>query len=143
MQREANWPRDTIKWQDASQYCVRISSRLPTEAEWEYAARGPDGLTYPWGNEVSPAYQQQAHLMRPQAVDSIEADTSWVGAMGFSGNVTEWVADLHSEQHFARGGSWASYAPFLLRTTQRLPHNPKDASSLIGFRCVRDFENIQ
>jgi formylglycine-generating enzyme required for sulfatase activity len=156
MRRESNWPRDSITWQTANQYCTGINSRLPTEAEWEYAARGPDGLTYPWGNTTSPEYQQQAYLMSPQAVDSITADISWVGALGLSGNVAEWVANLYdpastpaqmnsnnsqgSEQRIARGGSWASYATFLLRATQRIPYDPEFASSTIGFRCVHDFE---
>jgi len=143
IRREPNWPQETITWADAVRFCASIGSRLPTEAEWEYAARGPDNLIYPWGNKISLEYQQQAYLMSPQAVDSIKADTSWVGAMGLSGNVTEWVADPNSEQHIARGGSWASYMPFLLRATQRLPHDPEDASSLIGFRCARDFEDAQ
>jgi len=140
IRREPEWPHETITWDDAAKFCASVGSRLPTEAEWEYAARGPDGLIYPWGNEISSEYRQQAYLMSPQSVDSIKADISWVGSLGLSGNVTEWVADPNNEQRFARGGSWASYAPFLLRATQRLPHDPEDASSLIGFRCAREFE---
>ena len=143
IRREPDWPHETVTWADAVKFCASVGSRLPTEAEWEYAARGPDGLVYPWGNEISPEYQQQAYLMSPQAVDSIQADTSWVGAMGLSGNVAEWVADQSAEQRIARGGSWASYASFLLRATQRIPYDPEFVSSMIGFRCVRDFEETR
>ncbi|MEP7134503.1 MAG: SUMF1/EgtB/PvdO family nonheme iron enzyme [Chloroflexota bacterium] len=138
MYRGPKWPRETVTWHQAFDFCASVGSRLPTEKEWEYAASGPDEWIYAWGNEVSPAYQSQAGRLNPQNVDSIQADTSWVGAMGLSGNVAEWVADQNNEQSVARGGSWASYAPFLLRTTQRIPYAPEYASSVIGFRCARD-----
>jgi formylglycine-generating enzyme required for sulfatase activity len=139
MYRGSKWPRETVTWQAAFDFCTNVGSRLPTEAEWEYAASGPDELIYAWGNEVSSIYQKQAGRLNPQDVDSIQADTAWIGALGMSGNVMEWVMDRNSEQPIARGGSWASYAPFLLRTTQRIPYNTEYASSVIGFRCVRDF----
>jgi len=154
MYRGPNWPRETVTWQEASDFCMSIGSRLPTEAEWEYAGRGPDGLIYPWGNEMSPSYKQQAGRLNPQDVGSIRADVSWVGAEGMSGNVMEWVNDVfdpastlikpntlqNNQQRIVRGGSWASYQDFLLRTTQRMPFDPEYASSVIGFRCMRDFE---
>ncbi|HEU0295397.1 MAG TPA: formylglycine-generating enzyme family protein [Anaerolineales bacterium] len=156
MYRGGRWPRETIMWQEAVDFCAGIGSRLPTEAEWEYAARGPDGLIYPWGNEMSPSYLQEAEMLNPQDVRSIDADRSWVGAHGMSGNVMEWVADVfdptstpttintraaqNRELRIVRGGSWASYEDFLLRTTQRIPYEPGYASSVIGFRCVHDFE---
>ena len=154
MYRGSKWPRETITWQEAMEFCASIGSRLPTEAEWEYAARGPDSLIYPWGNEMSPSYQQQAEMLSPQDVGSIDSDISWVGAQGMSGNVMEWVADVfdptstpsnskaiqNDDQRIVRGGSWASYQDFLLRATQRIPYDPEYASSVIGFRCVHDFE---
>jgi formylglycine-generating enzyme required for sulfatase activity len=158
MYRGSNWPRETITWREASDFCGNIGSRLPTEAEWEYAARGPDGWLYPWGNEMSPAYREEAEMLNPQDVKSVNIDISWIGAHGMSGNVMEWVADVfdpasipmpfspkvaeNRELRIARGGSWASYQDFLLRVTQRIPYDPEYASSVIGFRCVRDFEEV-
>ena len=156
MYRGPSWPRETITWQEAVDYCASNRSRLPTEAEWEYAARGPDGLMYPWGNEMSGSYREEAELLNPYDVESIDIDTSWVGAQDMSGNVMEWVADAFDptstprtispkvtqspELRIVRGGSWASYQDFLLRTTQRIPYDTDFASSVVGFRCARDLE---
>ncbi|HLF90790.1 MAG TPA: formylglycine-generating enzyme family protein, partial [Anaerolineales bacterium] len=144
MYRAPKWPRETITWQEAVDFCASIGSRLPTEAEWEYAARGPDALVYPWGNEMSPSYRQEAEMLNPQAAESLHVDRSWVGAQDMSGNVMEWVADVFdptststlinpkaTQSHqlrVVRGGSWASYQDFLLRTAQRIPYDPEYAS---------------
>lgn len=157
MYRGSNWPRETITWQDAVHFCEHANARLPAEAEWEYAARGPDEWLYPWGNEMSPFYREQAELLNPQNVRSVSVDRSWVGAQGMTGNVMEWTSDLfdpsttpvqnkstasnNGEQRVVRGGSWASYADFLLRTTQRIPYAPNYTSSVLGFRCARDFDD--
>ena len=156
MYRGPDWPRETVTWQEAVSFCERIGSRLPTEAEWEYAVRGPDGLIYPWGNEMSLTYREEVVMLNPYDVESIGVDVSWVGAQGMSGNVMEWVADVFDpvstprplstniaqsrEFRMVRGGSWASYQDFLLRTTQRIPYDADYASSVIGFRCAHDFE---
>ena len=156
MYRGPNWPRETVNWHDAMTFCESIGAGLPTEAEWEYAARGPDGVIYPWGNEMSVSYREEAEMLNPQDVGSIKVATSWIGAQGMSGNVMEWVADAfdpvstprpispkvaqNHERRIVRGGSWASYQDFLLRTTQRIPYDLDFASSVIGFRCVHDFE---
>ena len=156
MYRGPKWPRETVTWQEAVDFCASMGSRLPTEAEWEYAARGPDALIYPWGNEMLPIYREEAVMLNPQDVESVDVDSSWVGAHGMSGNVMEWVVDVfdpastpasinskamqNRELRIVRGGSWASYEDFFLRTTQRIPYDPEFASSVIGFRCVSDFE---
>jgi len=156
MYRGPNWPRETITWQEAADFCASIGSRLPTEAEWEYAARGPDALIYPWGNEMSPTYRQEVIMLNPYNVKSIDIDIAWGGAQGMSGNVMEWVADIFDpastptlispqaaqsrELRIVRGGSWAAYQDFLIRAIQRIPYDLDYASSVIGFRCVRDFE---
>lgn len=93
MYRGANWPCETVTWQEAADFCAGIGSRLPTESEWKYAARGPDGLIFPWGNEMEPAFREQAYMLNPQNVTSISIDVSWVGSRSMSGNVMEWVAD--------------------------------------------------
>jgi iron(II)-dependent oxidoreductase len=156
MYRGPSWPRETVSWHEAITFCESIGARLPTEAEWEYAARGPDGLIYPWGNEMSASYREEAEMLNPDNVESIDIDTSWVGAQDMSGNVMEWVADVFDpastpraispkaaqspELRIVRGGSWASYQDFLLRTMQRVPYDTDFASSVVGFRCARDLE---
>lgn len=156
MYRGPSWPRETVTWQAAVSFCESIGSRLPTEAEWEYAARGPNAVLYPWGNEMSLSYREEAVMLNPYDVESIDVDVSWVGAQGMSGNVMEWVADVFDpastprpvspkvaqsrELRIVRGGSWASYPDFLLRTTQRIPYDADYASSVIGFRCAHVFE---
>jgi formylglycine-generating enzyme required for sulfatase activity len=155
MYRGPDWPRDTMTWQEASEFCERANLRLPTEAEWEYAARGPDGLTYPWGNEFEPAYSISG-VLNPMDVGHIPEGRSWVGAYDMSGSILEWVSDWYApydtqeqvdpqgpatgELRVARGGSWFSFAPFFVRSTQRYPQDPNFASSNTGFRCAADFE---
>ena len=107
---------------------------------------------------MNSAYRQEANMLNPYAVDSVDVDISWIGAQGMSGNVMEWVADVFDpastpqpisptvaqshELRVVRGGSWASYQDFLLRTAQRIPYGADFASSVIGFRCVHDFEEM-
>jgi formylglycine-generating enzyme required for sulfatase activity len=78
MFRGANWPRETVTWQEASQFCTAQQSRLPTEAEWEYSARGPDGLIYPWGNEFAFERLVSGRLVLAD-VASVPEGVSWVG----------------------------------------------------------------
>jgi formylglycine-generating enzyme required for sulfatase activity len=103
-----NHPQASVDWFIASEYCESRGARLPTEAEWEYAARGPDGLIYPWGNtfdgsllnfcdkncvfnreadqSVDDGYENAA------PVGSYPGGVSWVGAYDLSGNVFEWTS---------------------------------------------------
>ncbi|MDX1599934.1 MAG: SUMF1/EgtB/PvdO family nonheme iron enzyme [Anaerolineales bacterium] len=154
MFRAGGWPRETVTWVEANRFCEGRGMRLPTEAEWEFAARGPDSLIYPWGNE----FDQQAlayFRMSPIRVGSFERGRSWVGAYDLSGSVLEWTADVyrtHSEfsrsdgptgddqRRVAKGGSWFSRPAFEVRAAWRVPHDPEFASSVLGFRCARDFE---
>lgn len=154
-----NRPVEQITWFEARDYCVRRGGRLPTEAEWEYAARGPDTLVYPWGSAFDPQRAVFAGSSGGQTADvGTKPDgASWVGALDMSGNVREWTSSLYaaypydagdgretddeitaSQQRVLRGGAWNTDDPADLRTASRLASDPASADSSTGLRCVRD-----
>jgi iron(II)-dependent oxidoreductase len=155
MYRAPRWPRETVNWAEASAYCEQRGARLPSEAEWEYVARGPDSLIYPWGNEFDTNHVIWFTL-KPYNVGGKDEGASWVGALDMSGSISEWVADSYGsysteaqidptgpaggEERITRGGDWFSHAAYFLRTSHRAPYDPEFASSVVGFRCARDFE---
>jgi formylglycine-generating enzyme required for sulfatase activity len=150
----ANRPVENITWFEARDFCALRGGRLPTEREWEYAARGPDGLVYPWG------YTWDANRVvwdgnsggETASVGSRPDGVSWVGAEDMSGNVWEWVSSVYmdypytvnnedlsggSERYVLRGGSWNSLSPTLLRASDRNWFNPSGDLVNFGFRCAR------
>jgi formylglycine-generating enzyme required for sulfatase activity len=148
--RARSWPVEAISWAHALAFCELNDMSLPTESEWEYAARGPDALIYPWGDEFD-AYRVVCGMLNPDDVGQYAEGASWVGALDMSGGVAEWVFDLFnpydesiaasdSLTRVARGGSWFSFAPFYLRSAMRETFREEFASSVVGFRCAADFE---
>jgi formylglycine-generating enzyme required for sulfatase activity len=153
-----NMPRETVGWGQAAAFCESRGGRLPTEREWEYAARGPDGLDYPWGSQLEPDYVVYHDNAggQPAEVGSRPEGASWVGALDMAGNVFEWTSSLYAPypydpddgredpssggQRVLRGGSWFNQPR---RTTVRSDYRVRDPASrsdgAVGFRCVRDY----
>lgn len=149
-------PVEFITWVEARNFCRLRAVRLPTEAEWEYAARGPDNLTYPWGNSwnANNAVWTGYYDSETANVGSRPSGASWVGALDMSGNVAEWVSSLYeSYPYFAndgredivtttgtriyRGGSLAMPSS-RLRSTHRFWYSSDlGLFRLGGFRCAR------
>lgn len=133
-----NTPAILVGYPEADAYARWAGMRLPTEAEWELAARGTDGRLFPWGNEWDPA-RALCNLPGIVDVDLPGGGPSPYGARQMIGNVAEICADLLQPSCIVRGGSWLHTHPYFLRTTTRFITGwATNRADFIGFRCAMD-----
>jgi iron(II)-dependent oxidoreductase len=154
-------PITCVTWYGADAYASWKGLRLPTEAEWEYAARGPEGFIYPWGNEWKPylANTLEAKLGDIAATGRFKQDRSPLGVYDLAGNVSEWCADWHQPDYYTeglvenpkgpasgsfkvvRGGNFAHNGNGdFSRAAHRSFLSPTDSNNWVGFRCAKDLE---
>jgi formylglycine-generating enzyme required for sulfatase activity len=149
-------PRSRVTWYEAGSHCAERGMRLPTELEWEYAARGPDGLLFPWGAD----FQAERVVYglnsfgEAASVGSRPGGVSWVGALDMSGNIWEWVSSAYlpypydpedgregpdAAERVLRGGSFNYRFRHYLQTNARFKDAPGYTTIYYGFRCAQDY----
>lgn len=150
-------PVVNVSWDDCQEFCERAGLSLPTEAQWEYAARGSESGEYPWGDEWDPqracCWETQGQDERTFPVGSFPGGASWCGALDMTGNVREWCADRYGREYYqqaprqnpsgpeagglrvTRGGSFLS-SDLFCRSATRNPTLAAILNYTLGFRVA-------
>ncbi|MBL8076579.1 MAG: SUMF1/EgtB/PvdO family nonheme iron enzyme [Anaerolineales bacterium] len=155
--RLVNLPVVGVNYQQAADYCSFVKGRLPTEAEWEKAARGPEGNLFPWGDSGPVCDLLNFNFCKGKTLDiqSYPDGVSYYGLFDMSGNVREWVADWYNPKYYTDGPSTDPLGPEIgdkrsVRSSSfadsgdftfaahRFSYKPTESLNDLGFRCVVD-----
>jgi formylglycine-generating enzyme required for sulfatase activity len=149
----AQFPVVNVTWDQAQTFCAAQGLRLPTEAEWEFAASSGRGLNYPWGDQFDPG-RTTVSDGDTRRVGSFSNGSSEQGVFDLAGNALEWVADWYQSDYYAespdtnppgpnsggekvlRGGSFGNPDPSAYLSTRRFRRTPQGSDVDIGFRCA-------
>ncbi len=133
-------PAVHLSFEDAERYCAHAGGRLPTNAEWEYAARGGERRVFPWGNEWDPARAHwiESEAQGPRPVGAFPSGATPEGLLDLAGNVWEWTSTERAEGRVAKGGSWLASNPAHLRAAAEMVEEPGESASDLGVRCARN-----